>query len=192
MTEPRATFSGRQGLWGAMTVGAAIAYLVLALIQITHGTFDDQLTTPIDYANDGTFAAALLLSVVGVVALGAAIGAPRAAIALASVGQLLVLVGVVAGLATGESPSWVAAVGVPGNLLALIGMTMLARHAWRKRALPAWLAALLVLAVPIGVGVAEQGGSIVPGVLWLVVGARLVRAESQRAPSGPALEGAHQ
>jgi hypothetical protein len=179
LTEPRTTLAERHRLWGALTILAALAYLGLAAIQIPHGAFDDQLTTTIDYLNDGTFAAALLLSVAGIVALGAAIAAPRTAIILAALGQLLVFSGVVAGLASGESPSWFAAVGVPGNLLALIGMTMLAWHAWRTRALPAWLAVLMVLAVPVGVGVAEYGGSILPGLLWLIVGARLVRRTSR-------------
>jgi len=182
LTEPRATTPApRQRLWGALTILAAVAYLGLAAIQIPHGPFDDELTTTIDYVNDGTFAAALLLSVVGILALGAAIAASRAAIALAAVGQLLVFVGVAAGLLTGESPSWFAAVGVPGNLLALIGMTMLAWHAWRTKALPAWLAVLMVLAVPVGVGVAEYGGSVIPGLVWLLVGARLLQRASRPA-----------
>ena len=175
LTEPRTTLATRHSLWGALTILAAVAYLGLAAIQIPHGPFDDQLTTTIDYLNDGAFAAGLLLSVVGILALGAATAAPRAAIVLAALGQLLVFSGVVAGLASGESPSWFAAVGVPGNLLALIGMTMLAWHVWRTRALPAWLAVLMVLAVPVGVGVAEFGGSIVPGLVWLVIGGRLLR-----------------
>lgn len=179
MPKLRATLAGRFSLWGALTIFAAVAYLGLAAIQIPHGPFDDQLTTTIDYLNDGTFAAALLLSVVGILALGAVIAAPRTAIVLAALGQLLVCSGVAAGLASGESPSWFAAVGVPGNLLALIGMTMLAWHAWRTKALPAWLAVLMVLAVPVGVGVAEYGGSIVPGLAWLIVGARLLHGTSR-------------
>jgi hypothetical protein len=175
LTEPRPTLARRNRLWGALTILAAVAYFGLAAIQIPHGPFDDQLTTTIDYLNDGSFAAALLLSVGGIVALGAAIAAPRSAIALAAIGQLLVFSGVVAGLASGQSPSWFAAVGVPGNLLALIGMAMLAWHAWRTKALPGWLAALMVLVVPVGVGVAEYGGSVVPGLVWLVVGARLLQ-----------------
>jgi hypothetical protein len=175
LTESRSTLSRRHSLWGTLTILAALAYLGVAAIQIPHGPFDEELTTTIDYLNDGAFAAALLLSVVGILALGAATAAPRAATALAALGQLLVFSGVVAGLSAGESPSWFAAVGLPGNLLAFVGMAMLARHAWRTRALPAWLAVLMVLAVPVGVGVAEYGGSIVPALVWLTVGARLRR-----------------
>jgi hypothetical protein len=179
LPKPPTTLAGRHTLSGALTILAAIAYLGLAAIQIPHGAFDDQLTTTTDYLNDGAFAAALLLSVAGIVALGLAIGASRTAITITALGQLLVFSGVTAGLASGESPSWFAAVGVPGNLLALIGMTMLAWHAWRTRALPAWVALLMVLAVPIGVGVAEYGGSILPSLLWLIVGARLLQGTSQ-------------
>jgi len=51
----------------------------------------------------------------------------------------------------------------------------LAVWVWRSKARPRWLAALLFLSVPIGVGFAEQGGSVVTAILWCAVGALLLR-----------------
>ena len=179
-----ATLAPRTRLSGIATILAGLAYLVLAGIHLTHGTFDDQLTTPIDYLNDGAFAAGLLLSVFGIMALGAATRA-RVAATLAAVGQLLVFIGVAAGLVTGHSPAWFAAVGMPGLLLALIGLIMLAWRVWRTRTLSIWVAILMVLATPVGIGVAEYGGSIIPAVLWLIVGGWLLRTTPNRARPQP-------
>ena len=95
--------------------GAALAYLVLLVVHLTHGTFDEHLTTTVDYVNDFAFAAGLVLGAVVLVGLHREAGAPRAATAIGAIGQLLVFSGVAAGLLTGESPEWFAAVGVPGQ-----------------------------------------------------------------------------
>lgn len=52
---------------------------------------------------------------------------------------------------------------------------MLAWRGRRARVLPVWVAILMVLAVPVGLLLAEVGGTIVPAALWLVVGAWLLR-----------------
>src|SRR5262245_60602807 len=135
--------------------GAALAYLVLLVVHLTHGTFDDQLTTTVDYVNDLAFATGLLLGAVALIGLHRDAGAPRAAAAIGAAGQLLVFSGVVAGLLTGESPAWFAAVGVPGNLLWFGAMIALAAWVWRTDALPRWAAVLMVLTVPMGVAFAE-------------------------------------
>ena len=38
-----------------------------------------------------------------------------------------------------------------------------------------WVAGLMVISVPVGVGFAEYGGSIVTAALWCYIGAFLVR-----------------
>jgi hypothetical protein len=184
MPQPSTLTPPRARLAGIVTILAGLAYLVLVGVHLTHGTFDAQLTTPSDYLNDAAFAAGLLLSIPGILALGALTRA-KLATALAVVGQLLVFVGVAAGLATGHSPSWFAAVGLPGNLLALIGLTMLAWRIRRTRSVPVWVAVLLVLAVPVGLLLAEVGGTLVPALLWLVVGAWLVRPTAHRTGRQP-------
>jgi hypothetical protein len=157
-----------------LTLLGAAAYLVLTGIQITNPTFDDYLTTTVDYVNDGSFFAGLLLSLGGLWGLRRW-GAPLAAVVIAGVGQVLVAFGVSVALVTGVSPDWFVVVGLPGNLIAWIGLIWLGVWAWRRRATPRWVAVLMMLSVPIGVGVAEQGGSIVTAVLWCAVGAQLLR-----------------
>jgi hypothetical protein len=159
---------------GVVTLAAAVAYFVLTGIQIVNPTFDSQLTTAIDYWNDGSFFAGLTLSLVTLAGLRR-LGAPRPAVTLGIVGQAMVALGVGIGLATGASPDWAGLLLMPGNLVAWIGLAWLAVWVWRRRALPRWIAPLLFLSVPLGVGMAEQGGSIVTAVLWLAVGAQLLR-----------------
>jgi hypothetical protein len=158
--------------------GAALAYLVLLLIHLTHGTFDERLTTTVDYLNDLAFAAGLVLGAVVLIGLHREAGAPRAATAIGAFGQLLVFSGVAAGLLTGESPEWFVVVGVPGNLLWFGAMIALAVWVWRSEALPRWSAVLMVLTVPMGVAFAEFGGTIVPAALWITVALHLRQAEA--------------
>ena len=159
------TPTSTQSLAGGALVAAA-AFAVLAAIHLTHGTFDAQLTSFIDYANDAALSAALAGTAAGGLAVARLAGAPRWAAILAVCGPLLVLIGVAAGLALGHSPSWFAAVGVPGNLAWLAALVAVAISLWRTRAFPRPVAVLLPLTVIVGVGLAEFGGSILPALLW--------------------------
>ena len=49
-------------------------------------------------------------------------------------------------------------------------------------ALPRWSAVLMVLTVPMGVGFAEFGGTIVPAALWITVALHM-REARMPAPS---------
>lgn len=167
-------------LTAAAFAGAA-AFLVLAGIHVTHGTFDDQLTSVVDYANDSAFTIALVGSAAAAQLLRGA-GAGRKAVALATFGPLLVAVGVVAGLILGHSPSWFAAVGVPGNLAWLAGLVALTVWHHRAKALPGWGYALPLLMIS-GVILAEFGGSIIAAVLLAGLGARLGGARTLHRPA---------
>lgn len=171
---------------GVVTLLGALAYLVLTGIQVTNPTFDDELTSVTDYVNDGSFFAGLVLTIPGLWAVYRTMAAPTIAIVLAIAGQGLVAVGVLPALITGVSPEWFPLIGLPGNLLAWIGLTWLAVWAWRRRAMPRWVAVLLAVSVPIGVGVAEQGGSIVTAVVWCYLGAQLLRPSMVVSPTGQA------
>jgi hypothetical protein len=152
---------------------AALAYLGVTWIQATNPAFDASFTTPLDWANELMFTAALLGSVIamaGLVRLGLA---PRRSGRAFVLGHGLVLLGMLAGLPLGHSPAWFAAVGVPGNLLALGGMVGVAIAAWRAGTWPRPMAVLMPLSVLLGVGVAEQGGSIFAAVLWAGIAYRL-------------------
>ena len=163
----------RLGLAG---LAAAAAQLAAFAIHVTHGTFDDQLTSTVDYLNDISFTVALLGGALCLLGLRRSFAAPKVPVALAVTGSCLVAVGVIAGLMTGESPAWFAAVGVPGNLLYLVGTVALAVWAWRSRSLPRLCALGFALLVPVGLILAEFGGTLLPVVLWSYLGLRLLRA----------------
>ncbi len=165
----------------AATLTGAGAFLALAGIHVTHGTFDAQLTSAVDYANDTLFTLGLLGAAAAAQLLRRH-GAGARATLLATFGPLLVAAGVVAGLVLGHSPSWFAAVGVPGNLLWLTGLILVAARALRAGTLPAPLALALPLCVVCGVGMAEFGGSIVPAVVLAALAARLGRARTLGRP----------
>ena len=167
------TTGDRLGLAG---LAAALAQLVAFAIHVTHGTFDDRLTSTVDYLNDIAFTVALLGGALCLLGLRRTLGAPRIPVALAVTGSCLVALGVLAGLATGESPAWFAAVGVPGNLLLLGSSIALAVWAWRSRELPRLAALGLALLVPVGLILAEFGGTLLPAALWAYLGLRLLRA----------------
>jgi hypothetical protein len=165
---------------GAAALTVAVALLVLAGVHVTHGTFDDQLTTTADYANDGSFTVALLFGAFAITAL-LSLGAPALPVRLAAGGQVLVAIGVIAGLITGESPGWFAVVAVPG-LLAWLGSTIrLAVWALRSRALPKPLAIGIGVLMPTTVILAEIGGSAIAALIWLALGVRWLGAQEARA-----------
>lgn len=153
----------------ASGVVAAAAWTLLAVVQLTNPTFDDQLTSAIDYVNDSTFTLALITSAIAGNALHL-IGRPRVVpVRLMQLGYVLVAVGVGVGLALGHSPSWFAAVGVPGNLLAIVGMVWLGIHGLARRSLPWWLAGLAIPTGLLTVLFAEFGTSLLAAGFWLLV-----------------------
>ena len=158
--------------------GAALAWAVLAVVQLTNPTFDDELTSVTDYVNDAVFALALVTTAVAVVLLRVIGSPPVLPIRLVQLGYCLVAVGVGVGLASGHSPDWFAAVGIPGNLLAIVGMVWLGVHGLARGSLPRMIAAL---AIPTGlftVVFAEFGSSAVAAAFWgyvLIVAARTNR-----------------
>jgi hypothetical protein len=162
---------------------AAAAFAVGAGIHVTHGTFDSELTSTVDYANDIAFTLGLAGCATAAVPLGRAVSAARWARVAAIVGPLLVAIGVAAGLALGHSPSWFAAVGVPGNLMWLAGLIGIGRASARSRALPRWMAYALpqglVALLPFG----EFGGSLLTALVWGCVGVQLLSREVSAPPA---------
>jgi hypothetical protein len=153
---------------------AAAAFAVGAGIHVTHGTFDSELTTTVDYANDIAFTLGLAGCAAASVPLGRLVDAARWARVAAVVGPLLVAVGVAAGLALGHSPSWFAAVGIPGNLMWLAGLIGLGRATARSRALPRWVAYALPLGLIALLPFGEFGGSLLTAAVWGYVGVLLL------------------
>lgn len=165
----------------AAALVAAAAFATLCCIHVTHGTFDDDPSTTVEYVNLLAFAVALGSSAAAAPALAAAAAAPAWATRLAVGGPLLVLVGVMMTLVSGDSPSWFGVVAAPGNLAWLAGLTWIAVVAWRGRTLPRWVAAVLPLTVIAGVGLAQLGGGIVPALLWAYLAVAVLRTSVPRA-----------
>lgn len=173
---------------------AAAAFAVGAGIHVTHGTFDSDLTSTVDYANDIAFTLGLLGCAAAAVPLGRIVDAGRWARVAAIAGPLLVAVGVAAGVVLGHSPSWFAAVGVPGNLLWLGGLIGLGRATARSRALPRWVAYALPLGLIALLPFGEFGGSLLTAALWGYVGVLLLdrtTAEPQKGVSITATPRSH-
>ena len=163
----------RQPLYVAAAAIAAVAALVLTVIQVTNPTFDSEFTGAVDWANEISFsllAAASLVAMWGMITESIA---PRVGGLMFIGGWGLLLIGLLPGFALGYSPGWFAVVGLPGNLIALIGLTLCAVYSWRRRTLPRVIAVLLPLSVLLGVGAAEVGGSIVTAVVWGAISFRL-------------------
>lgn len=158
-------------------LAAGVCFLLLAAIHATHGEFDAQFTTTVDWLNELAFLGALVLSIPGLVLLRRRWGAPARAVGLAVAGQSLIALGVAIGLPLGESPAWFMVLAAPGILATLGGTAWLAHWAWRSRALPRWTAVALALVVPAGIVAGSVGGGIVPAALWAYVG---LRAASMR------------
>jgi hypothetical protein len=165
----------RPALTGAAAVLAAVSYFVLAGIQLTNPPFEGDFTTPADYANDAAFLAGMLFSVATLVGLRRHLDASLPAVLLAGSGQILVSIGVGVALVTGADPEWFVFLGLPGNLLAWIGYAWLGLWAWRRRALPRWVAVLLIVSVPVTLVLADLGGSALTALLWCGIGVQLLR-----------------
>jgi hypothetical protein len=164
---------------------AGAAYLVIACILVTRPEYGDELTTT-NYVTASAFLVALLAGAPALLALGATLGDRRAGI-VAACGDVVVAIGVTGEVVAGHDLSWFPVPGVLGNVLALVGTILLAVRGRRDGTLPTGLVALLALSVPVGVGLAGIGGSVVPAALWLVVGLRWGRATQPagRAPAAP-------
>lgn len=94
---------------------AATAYLVLAGIHILNPMFDAEFTSPLDYANEVTFALALLGSALGMAALARVGLVPQRSGIVAAVGYALVLAGIVPGLFIGRAPDWLSRSACPAT-----------------------------------------------------------------------------
>lgn len=163
---------------------ASAAFLVLAGVHLTHGTFDDQLTSTVDYVNDASFTAALLGCAIAALGLARRAGlGPKMTLAVVG-GPSLVAVGVGVGLALGHSPSWFMLAGGPGNIAWLVGLIGLSRTLRRSdaRELPGWVVRTLPLTPIAGVLFGEFGGTLLPALLWAMV-ARADQAISWRRPT---------
>lgn len=170
--------------FGVAAILGGLGWLVIGVVQATNPTFDGVLNSPIDYVNDGTFAVSLICTAAAVIGVHLAGIAPRPAALLVATGYLLVAVGVIPALVLGYSPDWFVVVGLPGNLLAIIGMVWLGVAIIRRHTLPVWAGVLAILGGLFAVATAEIGTSVIAGIFWLYIAARLLSpAPTRFSPS---------
>jgi hypothetical protein len=152
----------KNSLRAAFVAGAA--YLSLAVLLALAPPIEGEFTT-LNSVSDALFLLALVSSMIAMLALATTLELRRAGI-LYCCGATILCVGVVAGVVAGHELSWFMFAGIPGNVLALISTVWLAVRARRTEALPMTLVVLLGLYIPIGIGLAGIGGTIVPALFW--------------------------
>jgi hypothetical protein len=173
--------------WGGLAAMAAGAVWVvsgiLALVyQGVHapGTFADYLV-------EGTFAAGLLLTAVGMVGLHALqkdnygrIGrAGFYTVVVASLGQVL---GTVVLLAGSTALAWL--VFPVGVLAVLVGFVLYGAATLQARVLPRWCGIGLIAGLPIAIALGLYGGNVLFGLFWLALGHLLLqRGQLAEQPS---------
>ncbi|MBD0282761.1 MAG: hypothetical protein ICV69_11295 [Thermoleophilaceae bacterium] len=159
----------------ALALAGGLAFAIVGVIRLTHAPFEGHYASTTEYAQDIALLSALLLTIPGLVALRRIQGAPRGSLAAAVAGQALLGTGVAGGIASGEDPSWFFAVAGPALLLLLFGTVWIGIHTWRAGFLPRWGAVGIALTVPVGIApLSEVGGSLLVGLLWIYLAARLM------------------
>lgn len=154
---------------------AGIGFCVLAGIQIAYsGNFHGHYDHPREYVLDGVLFITLLGAALASRGFTPLLHAPRTAAALATIGPTLVAIGVLFGMIAGEDPSWFVALGGPGNLMWLIGTVWIGGWAWRTRAFPRLAAVGLALTVPLGIIGSQSGTSVIVGIAWIYLAARVL------------------
>jgi hypothetical protein len=174
----------KAGVYVVAAVISAAAALVLTVIQVTNPTFDNEITTPIDWANEigaTVMLAATLVAMWGMIKAGIA---PRVGGLIFIAGFGLLLLGILPVYALGYSPDWFWFFGLSGLLLALVGITLCAVYSWRHRTLPRIIVVLLPFSILIGFGLAEFGGGIVHVIVWGAIALRLSQPAEQSAAAG--------
>jgi hypothetical protein len=157
----------------ALVVG--IGFCVIAGIEIAYsGNFHGHYDHPREYLLDGVLFITLLGAALAARGFTPLLQAPRMPAALATIGPTLVAIGVLFGMIAGEDPSWFVALGGPGNLMWLIGTVWIGLWAWRTRAFTRFAAVGLALTVPFGIVGAQAGSSVVVGIAWIYIAARVL------------------
>ena len=173
--------------WGGLAAMlAGVAWVISGILAIvyqgehTPGTFADYLV-------EGTFAAGLLLTVVGMVSLHALqkenygrIG--RAGFYTVIVSSVAQILGLVVLLAGSEALVWLLSIG---SLGVLVGFALYGAATLQARVLPRWCGVAFIIALPITILLGVYGGNIWLGLIWLALGYVLWSQRSTAAEQQP-------
>lgn len=191
-------------LLASAAVAGGVCWIALAITSLLRGsTSADQaveLTSTVDYLSFGIFAAALALTLPGLIALhvhqrGAdgRLGRIGLLVALAGAGAQCVVISTI--VATGEEPSWfgVAAPAAIGTWF--VGSIMFAIALRRAKVMPGWVGPVLPVVTLLAIVGSEAGTSVLIGAFLIVVCGRIAAAASAtgggpvRHSLGKAVEG---
>lgn len=160
--------TGRASL-KTVAIGGGILLVVQAVAAAATEQSEKYAGSTGDVLSDGLLAAGLLLTLAGLEALRRALSARMGALAIA--GQLALVISVVATMAAGgEALDVVFVIGTLAWLIGLIGIAVVAGRSGDRH----WRPALaLPLAGIAALGLADSGGVVLLGLVWLVLAARL-------------------
>ena len=159
--------------WGGLAAMlAGVVWVVSGIFAILYQGVHAPGTFPY-YLVEGTFAVAVLFTVVGMVGLHALqkgsygrIGrAGFYTVVLASSGQVL---GTVVLLAGSAALAWL--VFPVGVLAVLVGFVLYGAATLQARVLPRWCGVGLIVGLPVAIALGLYGGNILFGLLWLALG----------------------
>ncbi|GAA2889325.1 hypothetical protein GCM10010517_53420 [Streptosporangium fragile] len=152
-------------------MAGGLAMAVMGVMQAVRPDDDEPEILGEEHVILGLFAVSLLLLIPGFLALArhgtrVAFGAAVAV----SVGHVLLAFGSTASNLNGIDYPWFGAVAIPANLAMLVGAIVMAVSLWRSGRVPRLVAALLPVLWICEIILSQDGGGLITGVYWLVVG----------------------
>jgi hypothetical protein len=160
---------------GVLAALGAIACVAQGIIEIAHGGLPEKVTTASEHAGLALFAAALVLVIPAVVALGRRAGRSQPALIAAAGLAALAAVSVVSDVA-GHDPAIFTVTAPIANAAWLGGFVWLAVRLTRRRLVPRAIAIGLPISYLCTIPLATHGGGILAAIYWLMVAALLTRA----------------
>ena len=175
------TTSHTRPLAALAALGGA-AWVAVGTLMIADGEAirTETLETTSAYVSAFTMAAALALTVAGIVLLARAIPASKAPIATGA-GQLLLAVACLATAIKGEDPAWFIVAAPLANALWFFGAIAMARALRRAGSVPAVVAFGLPVVWVCSIPLSLLGLNVVAGAYWIAVGLSALLAPARPA-----------
>lgn len=180
------------------TVVGGVCWIILAVSSLTTEPLEEGATVSLsgaaDYLSFGAFAAALALTLPGLLALHAhqrgadgRLGRTGALVAMTGAAAQCVVISTI--VVTAEEPAWFGVAAPLAILTWFVGSVLFGIAIRRAGVMPGWVAIALPLVTLVAIVGAELGTSALIGVFLIVVGLRIAAATSSGGRVEPAGEG---